>query len=242
MPGNKIPQTLVKLSQSLMLLGYHQVDDTGNPFNTSGFASIAETLVSFKTIGFTHRFRVNQDRDNHPRRGINASVEAFATTPGAIRTTIEMEKTVLNTEDAMGAFQFLPGNIAFQTRPLVIIEVTIPAIDDNNVPIVQATLNRGLSTLNDKILGLPGALLGTALTAADLATSPVYMGCWLASSSKEFKLEGSQAVMQNVTLNVSRVTPAITVVFPDTAETIIESLPVVTRGVQIARSIGRAVQ
>jgi hypothetical protein len=229
---NKIPQTLVKLSQQLALVGYHQVDDTANPFDPKDGLSIFNTIASFKPIGSTNRFRVNQARENYQRRGINSSIEPFITAPGKVTTTIEMDRVVLNIEDAMQAFMFMPGNIAFQTRPLVIVETTIPALGDNNLPVVRVP-----DDMPNDAFGLLNTTIGIAQTLADLAKSPVYTGCFLANSSIEYRMQGAQAVIQNVTLNVSRSSPAAAVVAPQIEQTLLTNFPIVTRGLDIAKSI-----
>lgn len=233
--ANRVPQTLVKLSQQLMLLGYHQMDDTPNPFDNLSPLSIFQTITSIRVISATNRFRVVQDRSNRRRQGIGSSVEAFGVVPGQVTTTIEMDRVVLNTEDAMGAFQFLPGNIAFQIRPLVILEVTIPAIGENGLPVIRTATNAegfGRDLQN---------VVGSILAVADVAKSPTYTNCWVASSSLEYKLEGAQAVAQNVTLTVGNVSPAVAVVFPSIQDFLVTNLPIVTRGIEITRSIGRIV-
>lgn len=235
MAGNKVPQTLVRLSQQLAVIGFHQGDEVGNPFNSGDFTSILDTLTSFKFIGATSRFRVTQEGENSRRYGINSSREAWATVPGKITTRIEMDRVALNTSDAMGAFQFMPGNIAFQTRPLIILELIFPALDEKNEPVIRAV------TSSPSGSGVPNALLGSLLSAVDLATTPVYMGCWIGSRAMEYKLEGAQAVMENLTLDVSRISPAITVVFPSTEQTLITNLPVASRGIQLARSVSKIV-
>lgn len=253
MAGNKVPQTLVRLSQQLALIGFHQTDESGNPFSPLNVANTISTLVSLKFIGATSRFRVSQEGENQRRYGINSSREAWATTPGRITTRIDMDRVALNTSDAMAAFQFLPGNIAFQTRPLVIIELIFPALGEDGLPVVRAAqvreVNSIVSGLTRGLGGLPGAstvvgqstqqLAAAALSLVDLATTPVYMGCWFASRTTEYKLEGAQAVMENLTLDVSRISPAISVVAPSLEETLITNLPVISRGVELARSLGR---
>ena len=254
MAGNRVPQTVVRLSQQLALIGFHQADEVGNPFSAGDALNILSTLTSLKFISATSRFRVTQEGENQRRYGINSSREAWITVPGRITTRIEMDRVALNTGDVMSAFQFLPGNIAFQTRPLIIIELIFPALGEDNLPVVRAAQAREISNITNGLTrslgGLPGAstvlgqstqqLAAAALSLVDLASTPVYMGCWIGSRATEYKLEGSQAVMENVSLDVSRISPAINVVAPSLEETLITNLPVVSRGVDLARSVGRA--
>ena len=251
MAGNRIPQTLVKLSQQLALIGFHQADESGSPFSAAALTSL---VTSLKFIGATNRFKVTQEGENQRRYGINSSREAWATVPGRITTRIEMDRVALNTGDAMAAFQFLPGNIAFQTRPLIIIELIFPALGEDNLPVVRAAQAREISNIASSLTrglgGVPGLstvagqntqqLAAAALSLVDLATTPVYMGCWFGSRTTEYKLEGVQAVMENLSLDVSRVSPAINVVAPSLEETLITNLPVISRGADLARSLGRA--
>jgi hypothetical protein len=79
------------------------------------------------------------------------------------------------------------------------------------------------------------------LTAFDLAKTPTYTGCWITSRSAEYKLEGSQAVIENLTLSVSRISSLAGVIVPTVEASLITKMPIVTRGVQIARSLGKVV-
>jgi hypothetical protein len=225
--ANRIPQTSLKLSQQLALVGYHQVDDTANPFDTSNWQNALATLSSIKFFGATNRFKVSQDADNQSRRGIDSPIESFATLPGPVTTTLEMDRVVLNTEDAMSAFQFTSGNIAFQTRPLVIIEFTYASDAKLHNVVSKANLPGGLANIAKTVQGGAGALL----TAMDLARTPVYSGCRVASSGIEYKLDGAQAVVQNVTMTVARVSPAVAVAFSDLEQTLLQNFPIVTRAI-----------
>jgi hypothetical protein len=255
MAGNKVPQTLVRLSQQLALIGFQQVDDTANPFDTSGLSNIVDTITSLRFIGATNRFRVSQERTFHQRQGIG-DVESFAIAPGNVTTKIDMDRMMLNTEDAMAVFQFMPGNIAFQTRPIVLLELTVPALGSDNLPVVNTTgagsgntsivgqianglfgntLHRAAASVGRSVSGV----LGVISSIADLAKTPTYTGCWITSRQAEYKLDGAQAVIENVSMIVTRVSPAVGMIMPSLEATIIENMPVVTRGVQIARSLGR---
>jgi hypothetical protein len=258
--SNQVPQTIVKLSQQLALIGFQQVDDTANPFDASNVANIIDTVLSLRFIGATNRFKVSQDRTVHPRQGVG-DVEPFATVPGNVTTKIEMDRVMLNTEDAMGAFQFMSGNIAFQTRPLIILELTVPALGPGNVPVVNAGVaeSRGgafgrINELAHSLLGnkiektvtqnigrSAGQIMSGIMTTLDLAKTPTYTGCWIVSRSAEYKLDGAQAVVENLTLAVSRISSLAGVVAPSQELSIIQNMPIVTRGVQIARSVGKVV-
>jgi hypothetical protein len=221
--ANRIPQTLVKLSQQLALIGYQQVDEFANPFAADNWMDIAQSVATLKFIGATSSFKINQDSDNYSRRGIDSSIEAYATLPGKIITRIEMQRVVLNTEDAMGAFTFLSGNIAFQTRPVVIVELTFAS---------GANLRSNGTSGGLNSTGF-AADIGTLLSAIDLAKTPIYSGCRINSSNLEYKLEANQAVIQNVAFNVARVSPAIGAILPSIEQTLIQSLPLVTRGLEL---------
>lgn len=196
-----VPQTLTRLSQSLSLVGVHQTDPTviPDPRNVieniqagviSGAVTyataVAEFAKSFKPLGAVYGLTVNQDRTNYERRGINSSTEAFIAVPGQVKTTLELRRAHLYLQDAMAAFSFAPGNIAFQTKPIIVVEIT-------NIP--DNVLDSSLLKLN---VGLP----------FDLAQGNpiIYTGCWISSSSTKYDLEGSdQAVMQDLSLTVGRV-------------------------------------
>ena len=249
MPGNLVPQTSVKLSQQLMLLGFQQMDDTASPFDAKSINDILTTAASIRAIGSTNRFRSNQERTNYRRRGVNSSMEPFALVPGPITTSIDLESVALNTQDAMGAFMFLPGNIAFQTRPIVLMEVTIPALDERGLPVVERAQAGGISALNGNIarqlFGRAGQavgrstsdILGSVLALVDIAKTPTYTNCWASNSGIEYKLEGAQAVIDSITFAVGRVSPAVAVVLPDEELSLITNLPIISRGIQTARSI-----
>lgn len=253
MPGNLVPQTSVKLSQQLMLLGFQQMDDTASPFDARSPLDILTTAASIRAIGATSQFRANQERTNYRRRGVNSSMEPFAVVPGPITSTIDMQSVVLNIQDALGAFMFLPGNVAFQTRPVVIMEVTIPALDERGVPVIQAAQASGVADLaggiTRQLFGRAGQavarrgtsdILGSVLALVDIAKSPTYTNCWASNSGVEYKLEGAQAVIDNISFTVGRISPAAAVVFPSVEETLISNMPLVTRGLQTARSISNA--
>ncbi len=235
--ANRVPQTLVKLSQSLSIIAFHQVDDTANPFDSLNLANIVNTLASLKVIGATFGFRVNQTRENYQRRGIGSPMEAFAITPGPVTTNIEMDRVSLYSQDAMGAFQFLPGNIAFQTRPLVILETIFEPQDRSG-----RSLSRQVQVESALGRGLPSGILASILSLVDIAKTPTYTGCWLSESSIKYKLESNQVVMQNVTLNVARISPAVGVVFPQIEEILVRNLPLATRGIELARKASKLIR
>lgn len=250
MPGNLVPQTSVKLSQQLMLLGFQQMDDTASPFDAKSVTDILTTAASIRAIGATNRFRSNQERINYRRRGVNSSMEAFALVPGPITTSVDLESVALNMQDAMGAFMFLPGNIAFQTRPIVLMEVTIPALDERGLPVVQMAQAEGFASLTRNITKqlfsskaaasvgrTMGDVLGSVLALVDIAKTPTYTNCWASNSGIEYKLEGAQAVIDSITFAVGRVSPAVAVVLPDEELSLITNLPIISRGIQTARAV-----
>ncbi len=206
-----VPFTRTRLSQSLSLVGFHQTGDFGVPtpdpkeiFETAREAiktgnkqaigsvisfgrDLAELATSFKPIGAVFGLRINQRREIFHRRGINSSIEPFGSTPGPVTTTLVLNRAALYLEDALAAFSFLPGNIAFQTRPLMIIEVT-------NLP-GDIAFELSLSTLAKSVFNLR-------------QSNPIiYQGCWINDISTNFDLKGSdQMVAQNISMTVARVT------------------------------------
>jgi hypothetical protein len=185
-----LPQTVTKLSQSLTLIGVHQVSEAPIPIPEAGATSdlltlgqnLADFAASFKRIGAVWGFKADQSRTNKERRGLDNAVEPFAMIPGPITTTLTMNRAVLYLQDAMAAFNFLPGNIAFQTRPLILLEITkIP----QGVNVAQ-------------ILGLQFDLT--------LSNPMIYVNCWISGMSTSYDLKGGdQMVVQDLTLNVARI-------------------------------------
>jgi len=207
-----VPFTTTRLSQSLALIGVHQTGDSGLPLDINsntlskladdklaGALDLAEFATSWKAIGSTSSFRISQTKQNYERRGINSPIESFAVVPGPVSTTISMDRATLYYEDAMSAFSFVPGNIAFQTRPLIIIEmVTIPTKNGQPIPGMEMkTLRAGK--------GLDYFL--------NEASPIIYIGCWISNSTINYSLsEGNQMVMQNVDMNVARVAQPLSLV------------------------------
>ena len=201
-----IPHTLTKLSQSLLLFGAHQTDASILPFEsgtrgiTDLIKNMAEFFASWRKIGATYDFAIDQSRTNYIRRGLNAPVEGFAGVPGPITTNITMTRSVLYLQDAMSAFGFLPGNIAFQTRPLILLEF-------NDLPLDPAGNN---------IFGASIARAGQGLNFDLNQSIPIiYTGCWISSSNIKYDIKGNdQAVIQSLTLNVSRVINPLSLIPP----------------------------
>lgn len=195
-----LPLTNTRLASSLSIAATHQTSDSGIPINPSDLlnaaTSLAEFVSSFKVIGGTHIYRVNQAGSNYLRRGINSPREPFAAVPGQIATTIEMERAVLYFEDAMAGFNFLPGNIAFQTRPLMIFEnLTTPTSDQTNPSAsdVEAFARQGLESVTD---------LANAVQASPL----IYLNCWIRESRINYDIKGTdQAVLQSLVVDVGRI-------------------------------------
>ena len=201
-----LPFTLTRLSQSLSLIAMHQTGDTGLPLDLnandlqnaindplSTALNFADWATSIRPIGATWGFRVHQTREHHERRGINSSIEPFAIVPGQQTTTISMERATLYLQDAMGAFSFVPGNLAFQIRPLMIIEnIGLPEGPDGDMP----------DEFKKRMLDL-----GKGLKFALGETSPIiYLGCWISESEIGYNVkEDDQMVIQNITLNVAKV-------------------------------------
>ena len=196
-----IPLTKTRLATSLTLIAVHQTTDDGLPFDFSnavrGIANLAEFASSLTFIGATNVFRINQSGTNYRRRGINSPREPFALIPGVSVTTIEMERATLYFEDAMAGFKFLPGNIAHQTRPLIIIEnVTAPTDGRGEFSEADAQVfaRSGAKKIFEGVTGLAGSPL-------------FYLNCWINQSRINYDLKGSdQAVLQNITLDVGRIT------------------------------------
>jgi hypothetical protein len=221
-----IPFTTTRLSQSLSLIAMHQTSESGAPFEfnqdfvrtltenlVSGALDIAEFAASIKPIGATWNFRIEQNRENYERRGINAAIEPFAIVPGPQSTTLSMDRAVLYLQDAMAAFSFVPGNIAFQTRPLIIIEnvslPTYPADEigrDGTVKHRAGDLPQGMQ---ENIVRLSKGLT----FSLDQSSPIIYLGCWIKSSTISYDVkEGDQMVVQNLTMDVTRVVQPLSLV------------------------------
>jgi hypothetical protein len=184
-------------------------DPIGTALNLADWAS------SVKPIGATWSFRVNQSRENYERRGMNSSVEAFAIVPGVQKTQITMDRAVLYLQDAMAAFNFVPGNVACQTRPLMIIEtITQPGEDDKDGEGSIFSPNRGLLTNTGLQKAMKGAVEGMKKSFSLQETTPiVYLGCWINQSEISYSIkEGDQMVVQNITLDVARVVQPLSLV------------------------------
>ena len=255
-PRPRLPITKGRLAQSLGLIAYQQaqedalpvpgIEQLSNAYNTAKsaisavgsaqgalntlgaiggaalgvatqVADITQALTSYKPLGAVFGFDVTQSRANKTRRGINSSMEGFATIPGPITTTIKLERAVLYESDAMQAFNFTPGNIAFQTRPICIIEiVSKPGQEDNAMEALSGGTN----------------IMGILSSIVDIASMPVYIGCWFSESMISYKLESKQLVVQDATLSVARISPTAAVALskfaPEGAEQIlIQNLPMV---------------
>jgi len=201
----QVPHTQAKLAQSLTIIAYQQVDTTGLPVKLPGSfnpAEIANSIIasgagvaSITPLGAVFGFNVKQDRVNTRRRGINSSIEPWSIVPGPITTTIEIERTVLYAEDAMKAFNFHSNNIAFQIKPLCFVELTnVP--DDNGKPL----FGMGPNINSNKIGSLT---IKQVMSAAN--RSPIYMNCWISNRAINYRLEGDQMVVENLTLDVGNV-------------------------------------
>ena|SRR3990172_133159 len=194
---SKIPHTLQRLGQSLGLLSAHQVNDGIIPDLQTVLndpASLLEFAKSSRTLGAAYGFKVSQTRRNIRRYGIDAGVEPFAIVPGQAEYILELQMAVLYIQDALQAFDFAGGSIVNQTRPLIINEiVTAPDIDVINL----------LPKFAQK--GDVGRLLSGAVKLSDIPIIHTYVGCWFNDSQMEYTLDGDQAVMQSVRLDVARI-------------------------------------
>jgi hypothetical protein len=221
-----IPFTTTRLSQSLSLIAMHQTSESGAPFEfnqdfvknltenlLSGALNLAEFAASIKPIGATWSFRVDQSKTNYQRRGINSPIEPFAVVPGSQTTSLTMERAVLYLQDAMAAFSFVPGNIAHQTRPLIIVEnVSLPSHpadefnSDGSLRHRKGDLPRGLQ---ENIVNISKGLK----FSLDQTSPIIYLGCWIRESSIDYGLRsGDQMVVQNITLDVTRVVQPLSLV------------------------------
>ena len=213
-----VPHTLTRLSQSLSLIAMHQTGDSGLPIDMNGgdllnaikspvatALNLADWATSTKPIGATWNFKVSQSRENYERRGINSSAEAFAIVPGPTKTTITMERAVLYLQDAMAGFSFVPGNIAFQTRPLMIIESIAQPGEGTEDPMFESPSFRDTLARMQK---------GMAKSISLQEASPiVYLGCWINQSEISYNIkEGDQMVIQNITLDVAKVVQPLSLV------------------------------
>lgn len=221
-----IPFTTTRLSQSLSLIAMHQTSESGSPVElnqdaiknltenlVSGTLGLAEFATSIKTIGATWSFRVTQTRQNYQRRGLNSSIEPFMIVPGSQNASIEMDRAVLYLQDAMGAFMFVPGNIAFQTRPLIIIEnITLPSHPKDEYSSNGALKHRAGDApegFNERVVELSKNLS----FSLDQTSPIIYLGCWIRDSRISYGMkENDQMVMQNVVLDVTRVAQPLSMV------------------------------
>ena len=202
----KTPHTQAKLAQSLSIIAYQQVDTTGLPVKLPGsldLGGLANSIVSsgaglssITALGAVFGFSVKQDRQNTHRRGINNAIEPWSVVPGPVTTTIEIQRSVLYAEDAMKAFNFHSNNIAFQIKPLCFLELISVPEDDEGKPLFGMGPNINTSKL--------GSLTISQVMTAAMRT-PIYMNCWISSRSIDYKLEGNQMVIENLTLNVGNV-------------------------------------
>jgi len=167
----------------------------------SGVGSVLENpLLSFRPIGAAYGFEVKQSRTNARGYGINSSVETFRIMPGPVTTDITIKQMMLYIQDFMFSTGFITGagNIAFQTRPLVIQEL-------QHVPIgVAEALRRAL-------LGKPSDITKVLtrwleqVSPAGLPVANTYINCWIKDSQISYSLEDDQAVSQDVNLDAGQV-------------------------------------
>jgi len=252
-PRPRLPITKGRLAQSLGLIAYQQaqedalpipsIEQVSNIYNNAvstvtaaqgvvntavaignaalGVAKqatdVAQALMSYKPLGAVFEFSVSQTRSNKVRRGIDSPIEGFATMPGPVTTTLTMGRACLYEGDAMQAFNFAPGNIAFQTRPVCIIEiVSKPGQEDQLMDVLTGGTN----------------VMNALSSIVDLASMPVYVGCWFSDSMISYKLESKQLVIQDATLNVTKISPtaavALSVVSAPGEQTLIENLPILS--------------
>lgn len=195
-----LPLTRTRLSASLQLLVAHQTDESGSPINFSSFPrtllGAAEFASSLKYVGSTSVFRVSQTSTNYKGRGINSPREPFRVSPMTIETSIEMERALLYNEDGMSGFKFMPGNIAFQTRPLIFIElVTSPA--DGRDPLSASDAASFQRMALERV---------TSAFTSEEAKPITYLYCWVRESKISYDMKSSnQAVMQTMSFDVGRV-------------------------------------
>ena len=219
-----LPITETRLASSLSIIAVHQTSSSGMPFDPLKPLSTASDLIEFaaslKTIGATFGFRVSQTSTNYQRRGINSAREPFAGVPGPLNTTLAMDRAALYKEDAISAFDFLPGNAAFQTRPLMIIEnVELPSDVDYQR---QINLSEALSSVRKAREAATG--LAQRLLTGGETVPIVYMNCWISDSRINYDLKSSDLmVVHNITLNVGRIVQPSSLI-PVIGETITRTL------------------
>lgn len=193
-----VPHTLTRLSQSLGLISSHQLSDSVLPELTGdamqAATDIANYVLSSNMIGGAYQFTIRQSKNNNRRYGINSPIEAFSIVPGTITTDITIKTVVLYVRDAMQAFNFSSGNIAMQNRPLIIQEL-VRGPDINITDLTSGYVKK----IIDCIKLVRGAKL------SDLPIINIYLNCWISESNIEYKLEGDQIVIQDLTLNVARI-------------------------------------
>ena len=215
-----LPRTSTRLSACLSLIAVHQTGDSALPFDLGGVRQLINSLsnpasvistntlksaanlalnvgeyaASWTTIGAVMGMEISQESTPIGRGGMNSSIEYFGMLPGKITTTLSIEKTLLYYEDALSAFQFMPGNIALQTTPLIIIEnIAVP-----DSPEIQ------------KRFGSFARKIGTAasLGVSDfgMLQPNIYVGCRISGSRTKYDINSAdQMVVQNITMSVARV-------------------------------------
>ena len=167
----------------------------------SGIGSALEDPVfSFRPIGAAFGFQVNQNRSNTRGYGINSPVEVFRIMPGPVTTEIAIDQMMLYVQDFLFSTGFVTGsgNIAFQTRPLVIQELQHIPVD------VQGALQKALNSKPNDATKILARWL-EQVAPAGIPVANTYINCWIKDSRISYKLEDDQAVTQSVTLDAGQV-------------------------------------
>ena len=204
MADQQLPLTITRTAACLSIIAVHQTGDSALPVSLGGVLSAfqnpslqgaadlalnaAEYASSWTTLGATMGMEIAQQSNPIPRGGLNSSIEAFAMLPGKVTTTLTIQRALLYYEDAMSAFKFMPGNIALQTTPLIIIEnLTVP-----DSPEIQKRFGSFAKKIGNSEFGL--------------LQPNVYVGCRINSSRIKYDIEGNNSiVMQDITLSVARI-------------------------------------
>lgn len=164
----------------------------------SALSDETDFIASNRIVGAVYGFTLRQTRTNIRRHGINSPIEAFAIVPGPVSSTLEINQAALYIQDAMQAFAFDSGNVAFQTRPLTINEIVTPP------DILVSSLSPGPSGGNIA-QNLLNQLRGSGDKLSDSPIIHTYVGCWISNHSIEYKLQDDQMVIQDLTMDVARI-------------------------------------
>jgi hypothetical protein len=113
-------------------------------------------------------------------------------------------------------FATVPGPITYSLQICIIELVSKPGQEDDLMKILTGGTN----------------LMTAIQSAVDLASMPIYSGCWFSDSMVSYKLEANQLVVQDASMTVARVSPAAATALSILGlsggeQTLIQNLPLV---------------